>query len=241
MNKLLSSLGVALVAATMSLLAGCNLYFGDKGSSPGNGGGNGTGVGNGTGNGNGTGTGTGSTGTGTPGGGDNGSGLPPGFSCTMDTNCAAGCFCANGVCTEGGFCGTDQDCGTDFHCDTNRSSCIPTSSIGGCQGDILDSCTVKAPACAENQVPLRKSGCYTGACAAISACEAPPECKAIQHEDDCNARTADCTAVSNGSDCKHTDGTACHTGDTGCTCASYVYVGCQDQTAGAGPIQILMQ
>jgi len=39
MNKLLSSLGVAIAVAAVSLLAGCQLYFGSSGSSGGSGGG----------------------------------------------------------------------------------------------------------------------------------------------------------------------------------------------------------
>lgn len=233
MNKLLSSLGVALVAATMSLLAGCSLYFGDSKSTPGS-------SGDGTSNGSGT-AGNGNTGGSSSSGGDS-SGGPPGFSCTADTSCAAGCFCANGVCTEGGFCSTDKDCGTTFHCDTNRSSCIPTPTIGGCQGDILDTCNVKQPACAENQVALRKDGCFTGACEAISACEAAPECKSIQHQDDCQARNADCTTVVNGVNCSqngdHT--TPCTTGQANCQCESYVFQACQDQRAGVGPTLVVV-
>jgi hypothetical protein len=228
MNKLLSSLGVALVAATMSLLAGCSLYFGDSGSSSTPGSNNGNSNGN---NG------------GSSSSGGNSSGGPPGFSCTADTNCAAGCFCANGVCTEGGFCSTDKDCGTTFHCDTNRSSCIPTSSIGGCQGDIVDTCNVKQPACAENQVALRKDGCFTGDCAAISACEAAPECKSIQHADDCQARSADCTMVVNGLNCSQNgDGTTpCQAGQANCSCESYPFVSCEDRTAGLGPTLVVGQ
>ena len=39
----LSSLGVAIAVATMSLLAGCQLYFGSSGSSGNGGGSNGSG------------------------------------------------------------------------------------------------------------------------------------------------------------------------------------------------------
>ena len=124
MNKLLSSLGVAIAVATVSLLAGCQLYFGSSGSS---GGGGGRGGANG-------------------GGGSDGN--PPGAQCTMDNQCSAGCFCANGVCTEGGFCATDKDCGGGFHCDTSRSSCIPNPQ---CTGDAQckqgSMCDIKSGAC----------------------------------------------------------------------------------------------
>jgi hypothetical protein len=118
MNKLLSSVGLAIIVATASL-AGCNLYFGnskDNGTSP------------------------------------SGDGNPPGFSCNLDSNCAAGCFCSKGVCTEGGFCGGDKDCGTGFHCDTSRSSCIPN------------------PACSGNEACQQGSTCDSGACVATCKC-----------------------------------------------------------------------
>ena len=251
MNKLLSSLGVAIAVATVSLLAGCQLYFGSSGSSGGSGGGaNG-------------------------GGGGTGDGNPPGFKCTMDNQCAAGCFCANGVCTEGGFCATDKDCGGGFHCDTSRSSCIPnpqctadsqckqgamcdiksgacvatcsctsdadaikagfgwcdearstcmtgTDPAGMCLGTI--SCTGPAPACPDNQVPLIKDGCFTGKCRAITACEGAPVCGSLQHQDDCDARAADCKSTFTGHNCH---GTTCGVSDTDCVCESYTFADCE--------------
>jgi hypothetical protein len=246
----LSSVGVAIAVAMMSLLASCQLYFGSSGSS-GNGGG----------------------GSSSP-----GEGSPPGSQCNGDTQCAAGCFCQKGICTEGGFCGTDKDCGAGFHCDTARSSCIPNPSCTGdaqCkQGSMCDpakgscvstcictsdsdavrqgfawcdegratcmtgadpagmclgviSCTTAAPACPDGQVALRKDGCFTGQCRAIAACEGAPACDALQHEGDCLGRTVDCSAVYNGHGCQKPDGSPCHAGDTNCTCASYTFASCE--------------
>ena len=247
----LSSLGVAIAVATMSLLAGCQLYFGSSGSSGNGGGSNGSG------------------------------GNPPGFQCNGDAQCAAGCFCQKGICTEGGFCGTDKDCGAGFHCDTARSSCIPNPSCtldtqckqgsmcdttkgscvatcsctndadavkqgfawcdearatcmtgadpaGMCLGVI--SCTTAAPACPEGQVALRKDGCFTGQCRAIAACEGAPSCDALQHENDCLGRATDCSAVYNGRGCHKPDGSACHAGDTNCVCDSYTFAKCDVRT-----------
>ena len=255
MNKLLSTVGVAIAVATISLLAGCQLYFGSSGSSGGGGGGGG---GGGSG---------GSIGSGSD-------GMPPGAQCSMNTQCAAGCFCANGVCTEGGFCAGDKDCGTGFHCDTARSSCIPnagctadaqckqgsacdtksgacnttclctndadavkagfgwcdearstcmagTDPAGMCLGVV--SCTAQAPTCADNQVPLVKDGCFTGKCRAIAECEGAPACPALQHQDDCDARTTDCTSVFLGHNCR---GTTCGTTNTDCVCDSYTFAAC---------------
>jgi hypothetical protein len=254
MNKLLSSVGLAIVFATMSLLAGCQLYFGDHSNSSGGG-----------------------TGSGGP-------GNPPGFKCDGDAQCAAGCFCAEGVCAEGGFCGMNKDCGTGFHCDTTRSSCVPDPTCtaneqctpgsmcdaatggctttckclsdadavrqgagwcdetrgtcmpgkdpaGACTGTIT--CTTAGPKCPDGQVPLRKDGCYTGQCRAITACEAPPVCNALQHEGDCLGRSADCSSVYNGHGCTKPDGSACRVGDTNCTCTSFTFAACENKGATA--------
>ena len=55
----------------------------------------------------------------------------PNYTCTMNSDCAAGCYCNNGVCEEAGFCGTNGACPTGFHCDDARSSCVPD----GCTTD----------------------------------------------------------------------------------------------------------
>ena len=255
MNKLLSSVGLALVSATLSLLAGCQLYFGDPANSSGPGG----------------------TSSGGP-------GNPPGFKCDADAQCAAGCFCAEGTCAEGGFCGTNKDCGTGFHCDATRSSCIPdptctandqcapgstcSTDTGGCtttckctsdadavrqgagwcdeaRGTCMPgkdpagactgaiTCTTAGPKCLTGEVPLIKDGCYTGLCRAITACEAPPVCNALQHETDCTSRTADCSSVYNGHGCKKPDGTVCRVGDTNCTCTSFTFASCENKGAAA--------
>ena len=65
----------------------------------------------------------------------------------------------------------------------------------------------------------------------IAACEAAPTCTAIGHEDDCLGRPTDCSAVYTGNNCKKTDGSACHAGDTGCTCESFTFASCQSHLA----------
>jgi hypothetical protein len=259
MNKLLSSVGLVMAFATVSLLAGCQLYFGDPSDSSDPGG-----------------------------GGSGGSGIPPGFECNGDAQCAAGCFCDNGICAEGGFCRVDADCVTGFHCDTTRASCIPnpqcteneqcapgsmcdpsggcvttcactsdaeavkqgagwcdetrstcmpgSDPAGACTGEIT--CTTAAPRCPEGQVALRKDGCFTGQCRAITTCEAAPTCNALQHENDCLDRTGDCSTVYNGSGCHKRDGSACRVGDTDCVCTSFRFASCEDLGAAATRIVI---
>ncbi len=265
MNKQLSSLGVALAVALVSLLTGCQLYFGDSssGGRPG----------------------SGSNEGGRPGSGSNGG--SPGFGCASDTQCAAGCFCSNGVCEEGGFCASDKDCGEAFHCDTSRSSCIPDPACSkndqcapgsvcdavtgkGCvatcacasDGEAIKAgfgwcdeargtcmtgkdpagactgnitCSTASPPCPEGQVPLLKDGCFTGACRAIAACEAAPACTELQHLNDCSARTADCTVIKTGHNCSP----GCGTPGGVCSCESYTFAGCGKNETGTIPLTII--
>lgn len=254
MTKPLSSLGVAIAVATLSLLAGCQLYFGSSGA----GGGSGS--------------------------GGSSDGNPPGSPCNHNADCAPGCFCSDGICTEGGYCVSDKDCGNGFHCEIDRSSCVPdpqctaneqcapgsfcdpatdsckvtctctsdadairqgagwcdetrgtcmpgTDPAGACLGEIT--CTTAPPTCPEGQVPLRKDGCFTGQCRAIAVCEAPPACSALQHENDCLARNADCSTVYNGHGCHKPDGSACRAGDTDCQCDSFTFAACEDKVSTA--------
>jgi hypothetical protein len=110
MTKMLSSLGLAIVLAVS--VTGCELYFGDHNSND-----NWSYCGS---DGYYTCTGdncTWASATCPQGGGS-------GFSCTTNTDCAAGCFCQDGTCQEAGFCGDTQQCPDGFHCDA-RSSCVP--------------------------------------------------------------------------------------------------------------------
>jgi hypothetical protein len=256
MNKLLSTVGLAIGIALVSMLAGCQLYFGDhnnRNDRPGQ-----------------------------------GSGSPPGYACSGDAQCAAGCFCADGTCAEGGFCSKDPDCGDGFKCDTGRSSCVPiagctaneqcnpgsrcdstkgcvatckctsdadavrqgaawcdearstcmpgTDPAGVCTGAVT--CNTAAPQCAAGEVPLVKDGCYTGACRAIKVCEAAPVCTAFQHEADCLARTADCASVYTGHDCTKPNGDACHAGDVDCKCKTFTFAACALKVNGVGRIEL---
>jgi hypothetical protein len=176
----------------------------------------------------------------------------PNYTCASSADCAAGCFCAaSGVCEEAGFCGSNQDCPTGYTCDTARSSCVPDAPPptctttadcvngtycqdnacvpGTCAGPAA-TCNLQPPTCAEGQVPLIDgTGCYAGTCFEIAQCSAAPSCQALQHENDC-LNDAGCTSVYTGLNCTKPDGSACHTGDTGCTCASFQYDSCTTHT-----------
>ena len=175
-----------------------------------------------------------------------------GYTCSSNTDCAAGCFCENGTCEEGGFCTSDSDCGSGFFCDTSRSSCEPnpsptpvgcgsnadctgaeqfcdatsnTCQTGSCAGTIT--CNIVAPTCPSGSAPVIANGCYTGTCQAIASCDAPPACGNINDESDCLNRANDCTAVYTGIDCTNpTTGASCTMGEAGCTCASFQFDHC---------------
>jgi hypothetical protein len=275
MKKLVHSLGLMVAVATVSMLAGCDLYFGshDNGSS--------------------TWSYCGSDGyyqchgdsctwvsATCPSGSSSGS-AGSGYECTSSTDCAAGCYCANGTCNEGGFCATDADCGSGYHCNTSRSSCEPnppgcgsnadcatgstcntTNGLctetctcnsdasakqqgfdycdetrmtcekgidpnGSCAGAPGLNCSTTAPKCPTGQVPLidGTTGCYNGQCELYASCAATPVCENINDESDCLGRT-DCSATYTGMNCHKPDGSACHSGDANCTCASFTFAAC---------------
>jgi len=49
------------------------------------------------------------------------------------------------------------------------------------------------------------------------------------NQDDCTARAADCTTVTNGHGCTKPGGAACLPGDTNCTCTSFTFASCEDK------------
>jgi hypothetical protein len=165
-------------------------------------------------------------------------------SCEPNTNptCGSNADCANGTvcdtttntCTATCSCGSDEVAkanGFDY-CDEARQTCMKGSDpVGDCAGALT--CSTTPPLCDEHMVPGIFAGCYTGACRAIATCEAAPTCAALSHEDDCLDRTADCSAIYTGNNCKKSDGTACHAGDSGCTCESFSFSKCDAHAANA--------
>jgi hypothetical protein len=250
MNKLLSSVGLAIALATASLVAGCQLYFGDRDENSAGGG-----------------------------GGDRpphfdcnaDTQCAAGCFCSEDGECVEGGFCrrdedcgngfhcdvqrsscvpnpactSNDQCEQGSMCDGKGcvktcSCTSDAEaieqgagwCDESRATCMPgVDPQGACTGAIT--CTGAAPKCPEGQVALIKDGCFTGECRAIAVCEAPPVCRSLQHQNDCGARAADCAIVTTGRNCRRGDGSACQPGDSGdvCRCETYTFAGCEDQTS----------
>jgi hypothetical protein len=243
MTKSLSAFGLVLAS---TLLFGCDLYFGNGGGS----GGGGTGGGGSTGT-----TCTDntqcaagcycntSTGTCTEGGfcstdADCGPGYhcdtmrsscepnPPG--CTGDASCPSGQTCQNMTCTATCTCTTDaqaKQAGFGW-CDTTRMTCMTGQNPAGTCGGVPDaSCTAAEPQCPAGSVPLLYNGCWNGNCQVFASCDTAPECTHINDETDCLGR-ADCSGVYDGLNCTKPDGTACHSGDTNCTCQSYIFAAC---------------
>jgi hypothetical protein len=246
MTKSLSSFGLVLVGT----LFGCDLYFGNGSGGGGTGGGGGSGYAC-TSN---TQCASGcycSNGTCTEGGfcstdADCGPGYhcdtmrsscepnPPAMTCNFDNQCPQGQYCnpASNTCTATCTCTNDQQAiaGGFGWCDTTRDTCLPGENPAGtCAGDVSATCTTAAPQCAVGSVPLLFGGCYNGNCQVYAQCNLPPVCTHINDESDCLGRT-DCSASYNGIDCTKPDGSACKSGDTNCTCQSYVFATCGNKT-----------
>jgi cysteine-rich repeat protein len=138
--------------------------------------------------------------------------------------------CGNGKLEAGEAC----DDGNLVSGDGCSKTCTiePKASCGGTL-----TCNLGAPKCPADQVPLIKDGCYTGTCEPLAQCDVTPVCAVINTEHSCLART-DCGAVYTGTNCTKSDGTACHAGDTGCTCANYSFSSCKTKGAAAQVFQL---
>ena len=160
-------------------------------------------------------------------GSGSGSGGPT--SCDYDNQCPTGQYCEyDHVCVATCVCSNDtqaQQQGWGW-CDETRMTCLPGQDPNGtCGGTATGSCQTLEPRCPTGQVPLLLDGCWTGTCRAYAQCDVPPVCANINDEMDCLGRT-DCGAVYTGTNCHKSDGSACHPGDTGCTCSSYTFASC---------------
>lgn len=161
---------------------------------------------------------------------------PPGPACGSNSDCPVGSVCdaTTGSCTMTCVCETDAMAVQNGYgyCDETRTTCMSgTDPVGNCAGTVT--CNTVMPTCPEHQVPGITNGCYTGMCRDLATCEALPVCGDIQHEDDCLARPTDCGAIYAGQGCKKADGSACHAGDTGCTCDTYTFMQCHSNTGAA--------
>jgi hypothetical protein len=157
---------------------------------------------------------------------------PPG--CQADSDCGAGqtCDVTSGACTATCICGDDASAVSQGfgYCDETRQTCMTgTDPNGTCAGTPGSSCTTAAPQCPAGQVPLMGAdGCFTGACEAYASCSAAPVCEHINDEDNCLSRN-DCGGNYTGHNCHKADGTACHDGDSGCTCESFTFASCSSE------------
>lgn len=155
--------------------------------------------------------------------------------CSSDAACPSGQYCdtSSSTCTASCTCMTDADAVQQGfgYCDESRNTCMPgTDPNGSCAGSVT--CNTAKPTCPSGQVPTIVNGCWTGNCEAVSACDAAPACSNINDEQDCLGRS-DCSAVYTGINCKKPDGTACHAGDTNCTCQNFQFNSCTSKVVGA--------
>ena len=160
---------------------------------------------------------------------DGGSGSGSAVTCTSDASCPDGQICGpNGTCTAPCWCASDAQAASQgyAYCDESRQTCMSgTDPAGTCGGTPDASCTTQPPKCASGDVPLLSNGCWNGQCEAASQCAVPPVCGNINDESNCLSRS-DCRPEYTGHDCHKSDGTACHDGDTGCTCATFTFADC---------------
>lgn len=172
---------------------------------------------------------------------DDRSSCVPGTTCESSADCPAGSLCNNGQCEASCVCESDADAQAAgyHHCDEARNTCETANPAGTCGGDAT--CGTR-PACAAGSVALiGADGCYTGACETITpGCDVAPTCGSLQHETDCLARTGECGALYTGINCKKPDGTACQSGDTGCTCESFRFAACDEQSSARHSNQMVM-
>ncbi len=147
--------------------------------------------------------------------------------CTANTDCPQGQYCDSSTnqCTASCTCTTDADAVSQGYGWCDNGTCAPgTDPNGSCGGAVT--CATAMPTCPSGQVPTISNGCWTGSCEAYASCDVAPSCPQINDETDCLSRTTDCLATYTGIDCTKADGTACKSGDTGCTCASFQFASC---------------
>lgn len=159
-------------------------------------------------------------------------GEPP-QTCEYDQDCPAGAFCnpQTGVCEASCACTSDEEAQAAgwHHCDEARMTCRPAYENSTCAG--VPTCGTK-PQCPAGSVPaIGDDGCYRSgpdACNTIATCDVNPECEAFQHEADClnPSDEKSCSASYTGINCTKPDGSSCQSGDSGCTCESFVFAAC---------------
>lgn len=151
--------------------------------------------------------------------------------CSDSSQCNPGQTCDNGNCNNTCVCENDTDARNQGYgwCDETRNTCMPGEDpAGSCNAPVT--CDEAMPNCQPGTVPVIANGCYTGECRAIASCDVAPTCETLRHERDCLDRASDCGAVYTGRNCTKPDGTACRAGDTNCTCASFDFAKCEDQS-----------
>ncbi|MEO6776459.1 MAG: Dickkopf N-terminal cysteine-rich domain-containing protein [Kofleriaceae bacterium] len=157
---------------------------------------------------------------------------PPANTCDYDNQCATGQYCApDHTCQATCTCTNDTEAQQQGYgwCDETRGTCLPGQDPNGSCGSAI-TCTTAMPTCPSGQIALSIDGCWTGQCRAIDSCDVPATCQRINDENDCLNRTADCSPTYTGLNCTKSDGTACTSGDSGCTCQSFVFATCTSRT-----------
>lgn len=133
----------------------------------------------------------------------------PSTTCQTAEECGPGYDCVNGTCTPVG-CTSDDQCAAGCYCDEQSGGCVESGY-----------CTQDADCAGLNQVCDEDRG----TCVPVDETPPPLTCEDLTDEAACIARD-DCIPTYTGINCTNQDGSACESGDTGCTCESFVFAAC---------------
>ncbi len=158
--------------------------------------------------------------------------VPDGSQSCWETGCAWGSYCDSwsGECVPSTTCNADADCGTGYAC--FGGTCTPTGCIDDTQCAAGCYCDEASGGCVESNYCSSDLDCPSGQeCDEARGTCIPDEtpdpvtCVEVFDEATCLGR-ADCGAVYTGLNCTKPDGSACQSGDSGCTCEDFVFAAC---------------
>jgi len=108
-----------------------------------------------------------------------------------------------------------------------RGGPVPDAGYGcSSNADCAAGCYCSSGECVEGGFCMTDGDCGSGYTCDTGRSSCEPGCGSITDEADCIANSA-CQATYTGNECTDSQGKACTTGDTNCTCASFTFAGCE--------------